>query len=54
MLLGKANAKCGSSVCSLLSLDLYPKHVYFVSLTLIAEYWGSGRHMPLNKAITIT
>jgi hypothetical protein len=31
----------GSRVCSLLSLVLYPKHVYFASLTLIVEYWGS-------------
>jgi hypothetical protein len=44
----------GSRVCSLLSLVSYPKRVYFVSLTLTAEYWGSGRCMPLNKAITIT
>jgi hypothetical protein len=44
----------GSRVCSLLSLVLYPKHVYFASLTLTAEYWGSGRCMPLNKARTIT
>jgi hypothetical protein len=44
----------GSRVCSLLSLILYPKHVYFASLMLTAEYWGSGRHMPLNKVITIT
>jgi hypothetical protein len=41
-------------MCSLLSLVLYPKHVYFASLMLIAEYWGFGQHMPLNKAITIT
>jgi hypothetical protein len=33
-------------VCSLLSLILYPKHVYFGSLTLTAEYWGFRRHMP--------
>jgi hypothetical protein len=44
----------GSRVCSLLSLILYPKRVYFASLTLIAEYWGFGRRMPLNKAIIIT
>jgi hypothetical protein len=44
----------GSKVCSLLSLVLYPKHVYFASLTLTTEYWGSGRHMPLNKTITIS
>jgi hypothetical protein len=36
------------------SLVLYSKRVYFASLTLIAEYSGSGRHMPLNKVITIT
>jgi hypothetical protein len=30
----------GSRVCSLLSLVLYPKCVYFASLTLTAEYWG--------------
>jgi hypothetical protein len=41
-------------VCSLLSLVLYTKHVYFASLTLTAEYWGSRWCMPLNKAITIT
>jgi hypothetical protein len=44
----------GSRMCSLLSLTLYPKRVYFASLTLIAEYWGFGRRMPLNKAIIIT
>jgi hypothetical protein len=44
----------GFRVCSLLSLVLYPKHVYFVSLTLTTEYWGSRQHMPLNKATTIT
>jgi hypothetical protein len=32
----------GSRVCSLLSLVLYLKCVYFTSLTLIAKYWGSG------------
>jgi hypothetical protein len=37
----------------LLSLVLYPKHVYFVSLMLTTEYSGSRRCMPLNKAITI-
>jgi hypothetical protein len=44
----------GSRVCSLLSLVLYPKHVYFASPTLTAEYWGSERRMPLNKVISIT
>jgi hypothetical protein len=44
----------GFIVCSLLSLVLYPKHVYFAFLTLMTEYWRSGRRMPLNKAITIT
>jgi hypothetical protein len=44
----------GSRVCSLLSLVLYPKYVYFASLTLTAKYWGSGWRMPLNKTITIT
>jgi hypothetical protein len=44
----------GSRVCSLLRLVLYPKRVYFASLTLMIEYWGSRRCMPLNKAITIT
>jgi hypothetical protein len=28
----------GFRVCNMLSLVLYPKHVYIVSLTLIAEY----------------
>jgi hypothetical protein len=28
----------GSRVCNLLSLFMYPKHVYFASLTLTAEY----------------
>jgi hypothetical protein len=42
----------GSRVCNLLSL--YPKRVYFASLMLTAEYWGSEQRMPLNKAITIT
>jgi hypothetical protein len=43
-------------VCSLLSLVLYPKCVYFASLTLTltAEYWGTDGACPLNKAITIT
>jgi hypothetical protein len=41
-------------VYNLLSLVMYHKRVYFTSLTLMAEYWGSGRCMPLNKAITIT
>jgi hypothetical protein len=31
-------------VCNLLSLILYPKLVYLTSITLTAEYWGSGRH----------
>jgi hypothetical protein len=44
----------GSRVCNLLSLVLYNKHVYFASLMLAADYSGSGWHMPLNKAITIT
>jgi hypothetical protein len=44
----------GFGVCRLLSLVLYPKRVYFAFLMLTAEYWGSGRCMPLNKAITIT
>jgi hypothetical protein len=29
----------GSRVCSLLSLVMYPKRVYFASLTLTTEYW---------------
>jgi hypothetical protein len=32
----------GSIVCSLLNLVMYPKRVYFASLTLTAEYWESG------------
>jgi hypothetical protein len=32
----------GSRVCNLLNLVLYPKHVYFASLMLTAEYWGLG------------
>jgi hypothetical protein len=36
----------GSSACSLLSLVLYPKRVYFASLTLIADYKGSGWRIP--------
>jgi hypothetical protein len=43
----------GFRVCNLLSLVLYPKHVYFASLTLTAEYWRSRRRMSLNKGITI-
>jgi hypothetical protein len=43
----------GSRVCNLFSLVLYPKSVYFASLTLTIEYCTSGRHMPLNKAKTI-
>jgi hypothetical protein len=42
----------GSRVCSLLSLVLYPKRVYFVSLMLTVEYWGFERRMSLNNAIT--
>jgi hypothetical protein len=34
----KANAKWGSRVCSLLSLVLYTKRVYFASITLIAKF----------------
>jgi hypothetical protein len=39
----------------LLSLVLYPKCVYFASLTLTltAEYWGTDGACPLNKVITI-
>jgi hypothetical protein len=44
----------GFRVCIMLSLVLYPKRAYFVSLTLTAEYFGSQRCMPVNKAITIT
>jgi hypothetical protein len=44
----------GSRACSLLSLVLYPKRVYFASPTLIAEYKRFGRCMPLNKAINLT
>jgi hypothetical protein len=44
----------GSRVCNLLSLVLHPKHMYFASMTLTTKYWGSGWHVPLNKAITIT
>jgi hypothetical protein len=44
----------GSTVCNLLSPVLYPKHVYFDSLTLTTQYWRSGWRMLLNKAITIT
>jgi hypothetical protein len=36
------NGGGGSIVCSLLNLVLYPKRVYFASLTLTAEYWESG------------
>jgi hypothetical protein len=31
-----------SRVCNLLSQIIYPKYVYFTSLTLTTEYWGSG------------
>jgi hypothetical protein len=44
----------GYRVCNLLSLVMYPKHVYVASLTLTTEYEGSGRCMPLNRVITIT
>jgi hypothetical protein len=44
----------GFRVCNLLSLVLYPKRVYFASLTLTTEYRGSGQRMLMNKAITIT
>jgi hypothetical protein len=43
----------GFRVCSVLSLVMYPKRVYFASLTVTVEYWGSGQRMPLNKVITI-
>jgi hypothetical protein len=36
------NGGRGSRVCSLLSLVLYPKRVYFASLMLTAKYWGLG------------
>jgi hypothetical protein len=36
----------GSRVCSLLSLIMYPKRVYFVSLMLIAKYWGPDDTYP--------
>jgi hypothetical protein len=52
--LKKIMLNVGFRVCNLLSLVLYPKRVYFTSLTLTTKYWGSGRRMPLNKAITIT
>jgi hypothetical protein len=32
----------GSRVYNLLSLVMYPKCVYFASLTLTSEYWGGG------------
>jgi hypothetical protein len=32
----------GFRVCNLLSLIVYPKRVYFASLTLTTEYWGFG------------
>jgi hypothetical protein len=35
---------------NLFSLIMYPKRVYFASVTLTAEYQGSERRMPLNKA----
>jgi hypothetical protein len=36
----------GSRVRNLLSWVLYPKRVYFTSLTLIAEYWGPDEACP--------
>jgi hypothetical protein len=54
LVLLNANANGASRVCSLLSLTSYPLCVHFASLTLATEYWGSGQHMSLNKAITIT
>jgi hypothetical protein len=38
----------GSRVYNLLSLVMYPKCVYFASLTLTSEYWGGVRtaHAP--------
>jgi hypothetical protein len=44
----------GFRVCNLLSLVMYPKRVYFASLTLTAECGGSGRCMLLNRVTTIT
>jgi hypothetical protein len=35
---GKLMLNEGSRVCSLLSLVLYPKYVYFAFLTLTTEY----------------
>jgi hypothetical protein len=43
----------GSKVCSILSLVMYPKHVHFASLTLMAKYWGPERWAPLNNGIII-
>jgi hypothetical protein len=53
LLLKKANTNGRFRVCNLLRMVLYLKRVHFASLTLAAEYWGSGWHMPLNKTITI-
>jgi hypothetical protein len=36
----------GSRVCNLFSLVLYPKRVYFASLMLTADYWGSNGACP--------
>jgi hypothetical protein len=44
----------GSRVYNQLSLIPYPKHVHFAFLTLTVKYWGSRRHMPLNKTIIVT
>jgi hypothetical protein len=44
----------GYKVYNPLSLVMYPKRVYVASMTLTAEYGGSGLCMPLNMAITIT
>jgi hypothetical protein len=54
LLLKKVDASRGSKVCSLLSLVLNPKRVHVTSLTLAAEYGGSGWHIAPNKTIINT
>jgi hypothetical protein len=44
----------GSRACNMFSQILYPKRIYFASLTPITKYRGSGQCMPLNKVIIIT
>jgi hypothetical protein len=40
-------------VHNLLSVVLYPKHVHFASMMLLASYWRPRRRAPLTKGLII-